>query len=269
MTQRAQTSRQRRVLTPPQQPISPQPMPLPTPASNLRPIGCPQGLEYLLYVDQLLVKQKVELLEVLTGFETNNQYDIQNNLGQNIYLASENTDCCTRCCCGPNRAFEMRIMAANQQEVMHLTRPLRCDNCYCFCCLQYVRVESPPGQLIGHVEQQWSCLRPAYRVIDANGEVILKILGPFCTFSIFCQDVEFQVVSKNGDIKVGRITKQWSGILKETFTDADIFGVVFPLDMDVKAKACLLAATILIDYMFFEKKGNDEKDRPGMMDTRW
>ena len=34
--------------------------------------------------------------------------------------------------------------------------------------------------------------------------------------------------------KVGMITKQWSGIAKEALTDADNFGISFPLDLDVK-----------------------------------
>ena len=40
------------------------------------PSNCPPGLEYLLHVDQLLVKQQVELLEAFTGFETNNKYKV-------------------------------------------------------------------------------------------------------------------------------------------------------------------------------------------------
>ena len=35
-------------------------------------------------------------------------------------------------------------------------------------------------------------------------------------------------------LQVGMITKQWTGILKEAFTDADNFGINFPLDLDVK-----------------------------------
>ena len=35
-------------------------------------------------------------------------------------------------------------------------------------------------------------------------------------------------------MQVGKITKQWSGIGKELFTDADNFGVSFPKDLDVK-----------------------------------
>jgi len=42
--------------------------------------NCPRGLEYLTTIDQLLVKQKVELLEAFTGFETNNKFTIKNAL---------------------------------------------------------------------------------------------------------------------------------------------------------------------------------------------
>ena len=42
------------------------------------------------------------------------------------------------------------------------------------------------------------------------------------------------------------MSKQWSGLLKEAFTDADNFGVTFPMDLDVKCKLTLLAAVFLI-----------------------
>lgn len=45
---------------------------------------------------------------------------------------------------------------------------------------------------------------------------------------------------------VGRISKQWGGLLQEALTDADDFGLQFPLDLDVKVKAVLLGATFLI-----------------------
>ena len=35
-------------------------------------------------------------------------------------------------------------------------------------------------------------------------------------------------------LQIGKITKQWSGIGKEIFTDSDNFGVNFPIDLDVK-----------------------------------
>lgn len=56
----------------------------------------------------------------------------------------------------------------------------------------------------------------------------------------------FQVMSADGTRQVGKISKQWSGFVKESFTDADIFGISFPLDLDVRMKAVLLGAVFLI-----------------------
>ena len=72
-----------------------------------------------------------------------------------------------------------------------------------------------------------------------------------------CSDMEFKVMSLDGEQQVGKVTKQWSGFLKEAFTDADNFGINFPMDLDVKAKATMLGAVFLIDFMFFEKAGNN------------
>lgn len=49
---------------------------------------------------------------------------------------------------------------------------------------------------------------------------------------------------------IGKISKQWSGLAREIFTDADFFGITFPLDLDVRMKAVLLGATFLIVSIF-------------------
>ena len=51
------------------------------------PLNCPPGLEYLTQIDQLIVKQKLEILEAAAGvmgygLETANKYKIKNVLGQ-------------------------------------------------------------------------------------------------------------------------------------------------------------------------------------------
>ncbi|XP_046384287.1 phospholipid scramblase 2 isoform X2 [Ischnura elegans] len=225
--------------------------------------SCPPGLEYLTMIDQLLVKQKVELLEAFTGFETANKYTIKNAAGQKVYHAVEDSDCLTRNCCGPLRPFDMKILDNYKQEVIHLNRALACDSCCFPCCLQRMEVSAPPGTLVGTIEQEWSIFTPQFSIKNAAGEVVLRIEGPFCTMSI-CGDVEFKIMSKDGATKVGKISKQWAGLLREAFTDADYFGITFPLDLDVRMKAVMLGACFLIDAMFFEKSGNEERDRPGM-----
>lgn len=45
---------------------------------------------------------------------------------------------------------------------------------------------------------------------------------------------------------MGRISKQWGGLLREALTDSDDFGLQFPMDLDMRMKAVLLGATFLI-----------------------
>ena len=55
-----------------------------------------------------------------------------------------------------------------------------------------------------------------------------------------------QVKTPDESRSVGRISKQWGGLLREALTDTDDFGLQFPLDLDVWVKAVLLGATFLI-----------------------
>ena len=48
-----------------------------------------KGLEYLLQVDQLQVKQLPSLLEAFTGWDTNNKYEIYNANDQKVFFAAE------------------------------------------------------------------------------------------------------------------------------------------------------------------------------------
>ena len=110
------------------------------------------------------------------------------------------------------------------------------------------------GQLLGSVDQDWSICAPKFSVKDAAGETVLKIDGPICTFSCG-SDVVFHVKTLDKETKVGKITKQWSGLAREMFTDADFFGVTFPMDLDVQIKAVLMATTFLIvssSFRFFK-----------------
>jgi len=232
------------------------------------PLNCPPGLEYLTMIDQLIIKQKLEMLEAVAGvlgygLETANKYKIKNVLGQNIYKATEDTECCTRIVCGPKRPFDMMIKDNADREVLHLSRPYRCQSCCFPCCLQSLEVSSPPGTTIGFVDQKWTCIKPKFDIKDGDGNVALVIVGPWCTYSC-AGDVEFKIMTPDESVEVGRISKQWSGLLKEAFTDMDNFGITFPMDLDVRCKATLIGAAFLIDYMFFEKKANQENDGIGM-----
>ncbi|XP_053269047.1 phospholipid scramblase 1 [Pleuronectes platessa] len=202
-------------------------------------------------VDQLLIKQKVEVVEALVGFESNNKYEVRNAMGQNVFYAVEENDCLSRQCCGPVRSFNIHVLDNFGQEVITVTRPLKCMSCFFPCCLQELEVQSPPGNTVGYVVQQWHPFSPKFLVTDEHCEPVLKIHGPFCGWSCL-PDVDFEILTMDEVSKIGKISKQWTGLLREMFTDADNFGIQFPMDLDVKIKAVMIGACFLIDFMFFE-----------------
>ncbi|XP_014440830.1 phospholipid scramblase 1 isoform X1 [Tupaia chinensis] len=215
---------------------------MPVPPAHL---NCPPGLEYLTLIDTILIHQQVEPLELLTGFETANKYEIRNRLGERIYFAVEYNDCCTRNCCGYSRPFTMKIMDNMRREVIILERPLRCNSCFCPCCLQKIEIQAPPGVPIGYISQKWHPYLPKFTIQNEQKEDVMKIIGP-CLMCSCCGNVDFEIRSLDETTVLGRISKHWSGILKEVFTDTDDFGVYFALDLDVKMKAVMIGACLLI-----------------------
>lgn len=223
--------------------------------------GCPPGLEYLTSLDQILVKQQIELLEMFTGWEQNNKYKIMNNQGQQIYFAAEDTDMCMRQCCGPQRSFVIHILNNNNQEVIRLSREFKCcaGNCWCAgadACAHEVQVEAPVGQIIGYIRQEYSGWKPNFSIRDASHNPILRIHGPCCVLSMPCCEDTFKIWSEDDTQELGTICKQ--AALREFFVDATTFGATFPMNLDAKAKATIFGAVFLIDFMYFEQSGNKQ-----------
>ncbi|XP_041378423.1 phospholipid scramblase 1-like isoform X2 [Gigantopelta aegis] len=168
--------------------------------------GCPPGLEYLTQLDQLLIKQQKEVLE---------------KSGE-----------CTRQCCGSDCGFIMHITDNMGQEVIRVQREFKCcaGCCWCAdvdCCAYFLTVESPVENPIGYVRQMKSCWKAQYAILDVYMNMVLQIKGPCCICDGPCctWDQEFNVFSRDESTKVGKISKQWPGLFKEIFTDADNFGV--------------------------------------------
>lgn len=260
------------VFTQPGQPMQNVPLPPGMPTQWMQkpqPIpGCPVGLEYLLQVDSLQVKQLPSLLEAFTGWDTNNKYEINNAAGQKVFFAAEESETCMRVCCQEQRGFTIHVIDNLNQEVMRISREFKCCAGCCWCagccngCAHEVVVEAPVGNVVGYVRQKGSCWIAKYDILDENRECVLKIRGPCCILDGACCpcENEFRVLSRDESTQVGKISKVYAGFIKEAFTTADTFGINFPMDLSVKAKATMLGALFLIDFMFFETKDNHNND---------
>ena len=189
-------------------------------------------------IDSLVIRQKMEWGEALTGFETANKYTVLDPNGQELYYAAEvGGSFLSRNFLKSMRPFTIQLMDGQGNTVLRIERPWR-------WIFHEVSVYDGSGEMLGTVKKRWSWVRRLYFVVDARGNEIFELFGPILrpwTFEI-----------RAGGIEVGAIRKKWSGLGKEISTDADNFGVQWPADLDVNSKAILLGAVFLIDFAHFE-----------------
>ncbi|RNA05463.1 attractin 1 [Brachionus plicatilis] len=187
-----------------------------------------------------------------TGKNTNNRYFIKSAEGNQIYMASEDTEICMRTCCGDKRGFQIFILDKMNQQVMKMSREFKffaqsslfaglCD-----LCAHEVTVEAPVGTVVGYVKQKGSFQSAHYDILDENQEPVLKVRGPFCIYDGPCCpcENEFQILSLSGS-QIGKLSKEYA----------------VPIDLSVKTKATLIGCLFLIDFMYFEKKQDKKKSK--------
>lgn len=195
-------------------------------------------MERLSSISSLVVSQQKEWGEILTGFETKNRYAISDESGSRLYMAAEEAgSVLLRWFLKALRPFTIAVVTEDGTMVLRVKRPFR-------FYFHRAEVVDSKGQSLGVIERRFSVLRRIYSVLDSSGEEIFQLYGPLL------HPWTFQI--RNDGVDYGKITKKWSGLLKEGFTDADNFGVMFPAEWDVKLKALFLGAVFLIDFVHFE-----------------
>ena len=197
-------------------------------------------MDQLAVANTLVVSQKKEWGEIVTGFEARNRYVVLNELGNELYHArEEGGSLLARWFLKSLRPFTIVLSGPDGVPALHVERPFR----FYFHKLD---VRTPGGKVLGSVELNFSWLHRLFRVTDRQGHEICRLHGPLFrpwTFLI-----------RQNDREVGKITKKWSGLLKEAFTDADNFAAVLPPGMNPDQKSVLLGAMFLIDFVYFENR---------------
>ena len=201
-------------------------------------------MEKLESIGSIIVSQQKEWGEILSGFETKNKYVVSDMSGNRMYLAAEEAgSTLLRWFLRALRPFTLVVLTESNQVVLRVIRPFR-------FYFHRAEIVDSQGKSLGVIQKRFSLLRRMYSVLNSSGKEVFQLSAPILhpwTFSI-----------KNNDVEYGRITKKWSGLLKEGFTDADNFGVVFPKEWDIKLKALFLGAVFLIDFVHFEDKGGGD-----------
>jgi len=187
--------------------------------------------------DFLIIEQQVEWLETFTEFETENRYAILDRYGNELFFAEERSSFWGRIFLPTQRPLDIEVFNNYGNLIMTIEKPFR-------FFIPEINIYDENNQPIGNIKKKFWAIRRIFFVHDSSGKEIYKIVGPIFhpwTFKIL----------KNGN-EVGKISKKWSGLGKEMFTDADTFNIEFPGNATDKEKKILTGATFLIDYIYFE-----------------
>ncbi|CAB0009054.1 unnamed protein product [Nesidiocoris tenuis] len=188
-------------------------------------VGLP-GLEYLSTLDTLYVRQKIQFLEIFTGWDTRNQYTVQNNNMEKLFHAVESRPKSQFYCVGAFRAYDINIIDNSKKVVVSMHRSAN------RCFPEKRQVFSPATNRIGAIEEQLTFLRPWFNIRNRAGDKVLYIRG-------------FKILAEDKSTVIGTIRKLPVGMYETNYRKSDDYAIDFPVDLDVVFKAILLCSSFL------------------------
>lgn len=189
---------------------------------------------------RVMIHQMHEWGEILLGFESKNRFELCDEDGKRLGLAAEEAKGVgawfLRNLFGRCRKASIHIYDGDGNRLGRGEKPFR---------WYFHRMEVFDGDtLIGAIQRKWSLLHRKFVIENAAGEEVMEIYSPL--FRIWTFKLMFR------EQEVGRISKKWGGLLKEMFSDADIFGVECDPSVPSEVRKVLMVATFLIDFTCFE-----------------
>ena len=231
----------------------------------------------------VFIKQKINLMELVTGCDMPNRYQVfgmkdGQKVGHPQFEYIERSGCCSRMCLPADcRPLKMTVTSeqygalTNQEPevVLEINRPCKCT-CYCFNRqeMQVSWVEKGAGgKYLGKIVDPWDCCNFYFHIRDEEDKTIYKIRGKCCQLGIQCshypytpcQTVNFEILAGETDEVVGTLVKTGKGYCASFWADEyNNFKIDFPPKANWKEKALITTAAVFIDFMMFEK-GDQKK----------
>lgn len=192
--------------------------------------------------DVLKVAQQVEPLQVFTGFETANRYRVSGANGESIVFAHEESSFLAKQLLRGHRPMTLNVIDDGGQTQMVAQRKFF----WFFSHLEMLRSDGSP---LARMQQRFSLLARKFDLesIHGSGAGRFTVHGPKFRPNTFW-------VRRDGT-DLAKITKEWSGMVKELATAADNFSVEFYGSPDESLRWIVLGAAFAIDLEFFENRG--------------
>jgi len=196
---------------------------------------------------QLVFRQIRELAEIFLNFETVNKFMIFDHegapCGQVIERGSGLFAFLKRMVLGSHRPFVIDVFDASGKSVLTFDRTF-------FWLFSDIYIRNAEGTLIGSAHRKFGIINKIYELRDGNGMTFAHVNSSLFKIWTFA-------IRDAAGTEIARISKKWTGVLKEVFTDADNFMIEFGSHSWTLAQRTVIFATaISVDFDFFEN--NDD-----------
>jgi hypothetical protein len=243
-----------------------------------------KGFERLESRSGVFVKQKFDLMEMFTGCEQNNTYQVfplgkdGDKKGKKIFKCKEKSSFCAKqCMSGDCRPFQMKINLEDDSEELDnepfllLDRPCKCT-CYCFNRpeMTVTYVEDGKSEYVGKIRDPWTCFNIVNEIYDKDNNLKYIVdgscfqIGMHCKGPLeCCETIDFDIKTPSGEV-ISTLQKRSPGCAKAMMSNSDNFAVNFPANATKEDKALLMCTTLFLDFRYFEEKPNTSQ-KPGVV----
>ncbi|XP_063076515.1 phospholipid scramblase 4-like [Engraulis encrasicolus] len=168
------------------------------------------------------------------------RYVVQNDSGQAVFHVQEEGGGGSQPSSDRRmRSFVLYVTDDTGRVIIMLRKP-EPEACSCQCRPLLVEVLYPPGIPIGYVHDN-SITSRGVIIQNDRQQSVLKIAETCCIQC--CGEINLQITSLDGNV-LGNVTKT-AGKLE--------YNIQFPVDADVKVKATILGACVIMDILFYEE----------------
>jgi len=235
------------------------------------------------YNHGVIIKQKFEIMEALSGCEFPNVYHVYKRdekgkkKGDKAFKYSEKSDCYDRCMTGGCKPFKMKVKST-QKDSDDNTVCMRCvKECKCvyYCCNRpemlcyYTGENEQEEKFLGKCYDTWDCYHYSFKLISDmghSGKNVDYTITASCMQCYFwckcpcesCNEVVFFINDCTTPNIVGELRRKGRDCTKNVLMgdDADIFTVDFPKGSNWRQRAMLMNLTVFIDFSMFEDSSN-------------
>ena len=235
---------------------------------------------------QVVIEQKIELIEVVRKCETINRYNIyhisqENNVKQFLFKCKDVTNCCFRNYCpSVGRPVEFQVVHIDDSTVKPNYRNAdatiskdflpACLPCFKPSTAIYLNERIGKGfskKKIGRFVEITGC-SIQFMIQNAQGIDKWKIFGKYCQCGFCCKCTpigecyiaDFFIYDARADVEsatpVGSIQKVFKG-LSDVISNSNALILNFPPNASANEKLVFIAAAMLIDYRFYDEVGCD------------